>query len=69
MKKLISDTGGLSTYLEIRDLDAPVNMKYIRISTFFDGAKDPNSERTRFDMCLESEEFEKLKAFINEHTA
>lgn len=66
MKTLISNTGGMATYLEIRELDIPTNMKYIRISTFFDGAKDPNSERTRFDMCLESEEFNKLKAFINE---
>ena len=66
MKKLISDTGGMKTFVEIRNLDTPVNMKYIRISTFYDGAKDPNSERTRFDMCLEKEDFDKLKDFINE---
>ena len=66
MKKLISDVGGMKTYLEIRDLEIPANMKYIRISTFYDGAKDPNSERTRFDMCLEEEHFQTLKDIINE---
>ena len=66
MKKLISDVGGMKTYLEIRDLEIPANMKYIRISTFYDGSKDPNSERTRFDMCLEEEHFQTLKDIINE---
>ena len=66
MKRLISDVGGMKTFLEIRDLEIPANMKYIRVSTFYDGAKDPNSERTRFDMCLEREHFQTLKDFINE---
>lgn len=66
MKKLISDVGGMKTFLEIRDLGIPANMKYIRVSTFYDGAKDPNSERTRFDMCMETEHFQNLKDFINE---
>ena len=66
MKKLISDVGGMKTFLEIRDLETPAKMKYIRVSTFYDGAKDPNGERTRFDMCLEPEHFQVLKDFINE---
>jgi hypothetical protein len=66
MKKLISDVGGMKTFLEIRDIEAPSNMKYIRVSTFYDGAKDPNGERTRFDMCMELRDFQNLKDFINE---
>lgn len=65
MKKLISNTGGLQTFFEIRDLEIPPNTKYIRISTFYDGAKNPNGERTQFDMCLDEEHFKNLKDFIN----
>jgi hypothetical protein len=65
-KRLISDTGGMKTYVEIRDVDTPAGMKYLRVSTFFDGARDPNSERTRFDMCLDEETFQALKDIINE---
>jgi hypothetical protein len=66
MKKLISDVGGMKTFLEIRNIEAPSNMKYIRVSTFYDGAKDPNGERTKFDMCMEPKDFQNLKDFINE---
>ena len=66
MKRLISDVGGLKTFLEIRELDTPTRMKYLRISTFYDGARDPYGERTRFDMCLEDEHFQILKDIINE---
>lgn len=65
-KRLISDTGGMKTYVEIRDVDTPAGMKYLRVSTFFDGAKDPNSERTRFDMCMDEETFRALRDIFNE---
>jgi hypothetical protein len=66
MKRLISDTGGMKTYVEIRDINMPTGTKYLRVSTFFDGAKDPNSERTRFDMCMDDKTFSALKDLINE---
>lgn len=66
MKKLISDVGGLQTFVEVRTLGTPSGMRYLRVSTFYDGAKDPNSERTRFDMCMEEDHFQALKDFINE---
>jgi hypothetical protein len=66
MKRLLSDVGGMKTFVEIRKLDTPASMRYIRVSTFYDGAKDPNGERTRFDICLEEEHFQVLKEFINE---
>ena len=65
-KKLISETGGMKTYVEIRNIDTPAGMKYLKVSTFFDGAKDPNSERTRFDMCMDEATFQALKRLINE---
>lgn len=63
---MISESGGMRTYVEIRNLSVPEGTKYIRISTFFDGAKDPNSERTRLDMCMTDSEFNSLKELINE---
>jgi len=66
MKKLISDVGGMKTFVEVRKLDNPINMRYIRVSSLYDGAKDPNGERTRFDMCLNDAEFGTLKDFFNE---
>ena len=66
MKRLISETGGMKTYVEIRDIDVPAGTKFLRVSTFFDGAKDPNSERTRFDMCMDETTFNALKDLINE---
>jgi hypothetical protein len=65
-KKLISETGGMKTYVEIRNIDTPAGMKYLRVSTFYDGAKDPNSERTRFDMCMDEATFQALKDIVNE---
>lgn len=66
MKRLISDTGGMKTYVELRDIDVPAGTKYLRVSTFFEGAKDPNSERTRFDMCMDEATFNALRDLINE---
>ena len=65
-KKLISADGGMKTYVEIRNIDAPPGVKYLRVSTVFEGAKDPNSERTRFDMCMDEATFQALKDLINE---
>lgn len=56
----------MRTYLEIRNIDTPAGLKYLRISTCFDGAKDPNDERTNFDMCLDEKTFKEFKDMINE---
>ena len=66
MKKLISDTGGMHTYLEIKPVDAVPGTTYLRITTMFDGAKDPNSERVKFDMCLDQRELANLKMALSE---
>lgn len=65
-KRLISTDGGMNTYVEVRHIDTPAGMRYLRVSTFYDGAKDPNSERTRFDMCMDEDTFQALKDLINE---
>lgn len=66
MKKLISNTGGMHTYLEINQVSAVPGTTHLRITTTFDGAKDPSDERVRFDMSLEQSDLANLKAVINE---
>jgi len=66
MKKLISDTGGMHTYLEINPIAAIPGSTHLRITTTFDGAKDPTDERVRFDMCLDQGDLANLKAALSE---
>ena len=66
MKKLISDTGGMHTYLEINQVDAVKGLTYLRVTTTFEGAKDPDDERVKFDICLDQSDFANLKAALNE---
>lgn len=65
-KKLISNAGGMKTYIEIRDVDTPAGLKFFRVSTVYDGARNPTEERTKFDMCLDQESYQALKELINE---
>lgn len=66
MKKLISNTGGMCTYLEIKPVAAVPGTTHLRITTTFDGAKDPDYERVKFDMCLDSTDLANLKAALSE---
>ena len=66
MKKLISDTGGMHTYLEIRSVDAIPGTTHLKITTAFDGAKDPTYERVVFDMCMDQRDLANLKAALSE---
>jgi hypothetical protein len=68
MKKLISSQGGLNTYLEVKPMDHKLypDWKYLRLTTQFDGSKDPAEERVRFDWCLDPETFKTFKDFVNE---
>ena len=66
MKKLISDTGGMHTYLEIRPVEAIPGTTHLKITTAFDGAKDPTDERVVFDVCLDPTDLANLKAAISE---
>lgn len=66
MKKLISNTGGMNTFLEIKPVDAVPGTTHLRITTTYDGSKFPDDERVRFDMCLDKSDLANLKAAISE---
>lgn len=66
MKKLISNTGGMHTYLEIRPVEAVPGTTHLKITTAFDGAKDPDYERVVFDVCLDQTDLANLKAALSE---
>ena len=68
MKKLIDNSGGMKTFVELRPLTDPQHpgWMYLRLSTTWDNAKNPNNEQTKFDMCLTPEALATLKDFINE---
>ena len=66
MKKLISNTGGLHTFLEVKPVPAVAGMTYLRITTTFDGSKDPTDERVKFDICLGPTDLANLKAALND---
>lgn len=66
MKKLISNTGGLQTFLEINPVEAIPGMTYLRITTTFEGATDTNDKRVKFDVCLDSTDLANLCTALNE---
>ena len=66
MKKLISNTGGMHTFLEITPVAAVPGTTHLRITTTYDGSKFPNDERVRFDMCLDQADMANLKAAVSE---
>ena len=41
MKKLISNTGGMNTFLEIKPVEAVPGLTHLRITTTYDGSKHP----------------------------
>jgi hypothetical protein len=69
MKKLISNTGGMHTYLELKSVDAVEGLTYLRVTTTFEGSKDPGEERTKFDLCLDQGELANLRAVLNDFKA
>lgn len=68
MKKLISNTGGLQTFLEIKPVEAIPGMTYLRITTTFEGAKDTSDERVKFDVCLDQLDLDNLRAALNDYS-
>lgn len=66
MKKLISNTGGMNTFLEIKPVEAVPGMTHLRITTTYDGSKHPEDERVHFDLCLEPTDLANIKAALSE---
>jgi hypothetical protein len=68
MKKLISSTGGMNTFLEIKPVEAVPGLTHLRITSTYNGSKYPNDEHVHFDLCLEPADLANVKATINEFT-
>jgi len=66
VKTLISNTGGVQTFLELKAIDAMPGSAYLKITTTFTGAKDPSHERVKFDALLTQNELAVLKSALNE---
>ena len=66
-KHLISEAGGVNTYLTVQPLINPQHQgwKQIKISTTYDFSRDPNYEQTKIELCMDPGEFANLKAVIN----
>jgi hypothetical protein len=65
MKKLISNNAGHKTYVEILDVMRPSDHKYLKVTTTYDLAKDPNNERVKFEMLMTPEVIEQFKEIFN----
>ena len=66
MKRLISNTGGMHTYLEIKPVKAVPGLTHLRITTTYDGSKHPEDERVHFDLCLEPSDLANIKTALSE---
>ena len=66
-KHLISEAGGINTFLTVEEMAAPshAGWKHIRIATTYDSSKDPNYEQVKLDLCMDPGEFANLKAVVN----
>ena len=66
-KHLISEAGGINTYLSVSELENPSHSgwKHVRITTTDDYSRQPDYEQTKLDLCLDPAAFANLKAIVN----
>lgn len=64
MKTLISDINGMQTYVEITSQLEPAGYKYLKITSTYNKSKNPNDERTRFEMLLSPDALQTLKELL-----
>ena len=67
MKHLISEDGGVKTYIEAQPMTNPSHRgwTHVRIFTTADFSRQPDYEQTKLELCLEPSDFANLKAVIN----
>lgn len=67
MKQLLSDAGGVKTYIQATPLSSPSHQGWtqVKIFTTAEFARDPNYEQTKLDLFLQPGELANLKAVIN----
>lgn len=66
-KHLISEAGGINTYLSVTELANPSHCgwKHVKITTTYDHSRQPDYEQTKLDLCLDPEAFANLKTIVN----
>lgn len=66
-KHLISEAGGVSTYISVTELANPSHQgwKHVKITTTYDYSRDPGYEQTKLDLCLDPDSFANLKTIVN----
>jgi hypothetical protein len=67
-KHLISEAGGVRTYLALTPLQTSSHpgWTHIKITSTYEFARDPAHEQTKLDLCMDSEDLIKFKAALNE---
>jgi hypothetical protein len=67
-KHLISEAGGVRTYLSLTPLQTSSHKdwNHIKITSTYEFARDPAHEQTKLDLCLSAQDLANLKAAINE---
>jgi len=67
MKHLISEAGGVRTYINAEPLTNPQHAGWmqLRIYTTAEWSRDPDYEQTKLELFMEPGEFANLKTVIN----
>jgi hypothetical protein len=68
MKKLIDNSGGYKTYVELRPFTNPAHVGWnsLIISTVWEGARGEVHEQKKFELNLEPDSLKNLKDLLNE---
>jgi hypothetical protein len=67
MKQLLSNAGGVNTFIQASPLEIPSHEGWmqVRIFTTAEWAREPDYEQTKIELFLQPQEFANLKAVIN----
>ena len=67
MKHILSEAGGVTTYIEAQPLVDTAHRGWtrVRIYTTAEFSRDPEYKQTKIDLCLEPSDFANLKAVLN----
>jgi hypothetical protein len=67
MKTQLSEVAdaGYRSFIEITDVDMPPGYKFLKVTSTFAKAKNPEAEQTRFTMLLSPEALATFKAALN----
>lgn len=67
MKQLLSEAGGVKTYIDISPLTNPQHAGWTRVKiyTLAEWSRHPESEQVKIDLCLDPGDFANLKTVLN----